>query len=218
MSAFSEIILTQRGTNLLAKAQAGLTLHFTRIVVGNGELNGQSAVALNNLINPIKSLPVSTLKSSGNTTTVGTTWNNEDIKVGFYFREIGIFATDPTFGEILYAYGNSGALAEYIPPLDTNLIERTTQIKLYVSNVANVTAVIDTSLVYATTSELQILEEKVNTHLGDDTKHIPADGQLQKIVKANNNTSYTVPQLRNVIISTLEPSGGSDGDIWIKYV
>lgn len=31
------------------------------------------------------------------------------------------------------------------------------------------------------------------------------------------NTSYTTPQLRNVVLSTSDPSGGSNGDIWIKY-
>lgn len=31
------------------------------------------------------------------------------------------------------------------------------------------------------------------------------------------NTNYTTKQLRNVIISTESPSGGSEGDIWIKY-
>ena len=32
-----------------------------------------------------------------------------------------------------------------------------------------------------------------------------------------NNTDYTVAQIRNVIISTADPSGGNNGDIWIKY-
>lgn len=34
---------------------------------------------------------------------------------------------------------------------------------------------------------------------------------------AQNNTDYTTAQLRNVIISTEDPSGGNNGDIWIKY-
>ena len=35
---------------------------------------------------------------------------------------------------------------------------------------------------------------------------------------AQNNTNYSVAQVRNIIISTAEPSGGNSGDIWIKYV
>ena len=34
---------------------------------------------------------------------------------------------------------------------------------------------------------------------------------------AQNNTNYGVAQVRNIIISTEDPSGGSNGDIWIKY-
>ncbi len=34
---------------------------------------------------------------------------------------------------------------------------------------------------------------------------------------AQNNTNYTTPQVRNIIISTEEPSGGNNGDIWIRY-
>ena len=34
---------------------------------------------------------------------------------------------------------------------------------------------------------------------------------------AQNNTNYSVAQVRNIIISTEDPSGGSNGDIWIKY-
>ena len=35
---------------------------------------------------------------------------------------------------------------------------------------------------------------------------------------AQNNTNYSVAQVRNIIISTSNPSGGNSGDIWIKYV
>ena len=35
---------------------------------------------------------------------------------------------------------------------------------------------------------------------------------------AQNNTNYSVAQVRNIIISTSDPSGGNSGDIWIKYV
>lgn len=35
--------------------------------------------------------------------------------------------------------------------------------------------------------------------------------------KVSANTNYATAQLRNIIISTADPSGGSNGDIWIKY-
>lgn len=40
---------------------------------------------------------------------------------------------------------------------------------------------------------------------------------MAAILTAQNNTSYTTKQVRNIILSTADPSGGSNGDIWIKY-
>ena len=34
---------------------------------------------------------------------------------------------------------------------------------------------------------------------------------------AQANTNYATPQMRNIIISTEEPSGGNSGDVWIRY-
>ena len=42
-------------------------------------------------------------------------------------------------------------------------------------------------------------------------------GTLEGALVAQRNTNYTTAQVRNVIISTANPSGGSNGDIWIKY-
>ena len=42
-------------------------------------------------------------------------------------------------------------------------------------------------------------------------------GTMTGALVAQNNTNYSVSQVRNIIISTAEPSGGNSGDIWIKY-
>lgn len=44
---------------------------------------------------------------------------------GFYFREIGFFASDPDEGEIMFAYQNAGSLAEYIAAASSEVIEKT---------------------------------------------------------------------------------------------
>ena len=43
-------------------------------------------------------------------------------------------------------------------------------------------------------------------------------GTMTGALIAQNNTNYTTKQVRNIIISTSDPSGGNSGDIWIKYV
>lgn len=42
-------------------------------------------------------------------------------------------------------------------------------------------------------------------------------GTMTGALVAQSNTNYTTAQVRNVIISTADPSGGSNGMIWIKY-
>lgn len=42
-------------------------------------------------------------------------------------------------------------------------------------------------------------------------------GTLGGVVKAQDNEQYTTAQLRNIVMSTAEPSGGSNGQIWIQY-
>lgn len=62
---------------------------------------------------------------------------------------------------------------------------------------------------------------KAQVGLGNVTndKQMPiAGGTFTGVAKAQNNTSYTTAQLRNVFISTANPSGGNNGDIWFKYV
>ena len=44
-----------------------------------------------------------------------------------------------------------------------------------------------------------------------------AGGTFTGVAVAQNNTSYTTKQLRNITLSTAAPSGGSNGDVWIKY-
>ena len=41
-------------------------------------------------------------------------------------------------------------------------------------------------------------------------------GTMTGALVAQNNTDYSVAQVRNIIISTSDPSGGNNGDIWIK--
>ena len=50
------------------------------------------------------------------------------------------------------------------------------------------------------------------------TRFVKKSGDtLTGILTAQNNTSYTTKQVRNITISQDEPSGGGNGDIWLRY-
>lgn len=156
MSAFGGLTLTNKGKILQSKAQTGVQLNYTRIALGDGNLGSSSILELNALKNEKQSLLINKLKIlSGGRAVVGGVLSNQDMTEGFYWKEIGVFATDPDAGEVLYCYANAGALAEYIPAGGgSDIIEKNIDVQTLVGNAANVTATIDESLVFATQQDL----------------------------------------------------------------
>ena len=93
---------------------------------------------------------------------------------------------------------------------------------------------------FATASDMSSLQTNVSTNtsnistntsnIATNTNNISAlqttvSGKLSKsgdtmkgALVAQNNTNYTTKQVRNIFISTEDPNGGDNGDIWIKYV
>ena len=86
---------------------------------------------------------------------------------------------------------------------------------------------------FATGAEVSALSAVVDNNTDDITANAQNIFTLQSNVNgkvsksgdtmtgaliAQNNTNYSVAQVRNIIISTSDPSGGLSGDIWIKYV
>jgi hypothetical protein len=49
-NGFGSMTLTTKGKNLLAKAQTGTTLSFTRVAIGSGNIGDTDVAALNSLI------------------------------------------------------------------------------------------------------------------------------------------------------------------------
>lgn len=193
MGAFNGFTLTTRGRALQSKAQVGAPLNYTKAIVGDGTLTGQSMVNLTALISPKKTLPITGVRRQApDKAIVETTLSNQDITTGFYFREIGIFAQDPDIGEILYAYANSGAGAEYIPPGGgPDVIEKNINMIVVVGTATTVTATIDESLVFATKKELDDALAGITIEDASLTKKGVV--QLSNDPDSNSTTTAVVP-------------------------
>ncbi|MBM7579997.1 phage tail-collar fiber domain-containing protein [Jeotgalibacillus terrae] len=185
MGSFGGLILTNRGRNLQAKAQAGAELQFTRMAIGDGNLSGSSIIELTALKNERKSMAITKLNANTpGQARVGSVLNNQDITSGFYFREIGVFATDPDLGEVLYCYANAGNTADYIPSGaggGTDLIEKTIDVVTLVGNASSVSAVINESLVFATVD----LVNQTKSELQEDFNDLAGAGRTVETVKGN---------------------------------
>lgn len=147
MPNWSGGILTTRGQALQAKVDAGqTTLTFTKMKIGSGVLgSGQSLEDLTDLITPKQNIGISGISASGNVTTLTGVITNAGVTTGYQVRELGVFATDPTLGEILYSVTIDSA-PDYLPPEGGAVVVSSEfNYNIAVSNAANVSATISTS-------------------------------------------------------------------------
>lgn len=74
------------------------------------------------------------------------------------------------------------------------------------------------SNVSTNTSDISTLQSGLSTaNVNIANKLDKSGGTMTGALVAQNNANYTTAQVRNIIISTSDPSGGQSGDIWIKY-
>lgn len=113
MADFKAGVLTDLGKALAAKVEAGkCKFQFTKMKVGDG--SPATIEPMTDLASPKKVLDLSAVTPyDKGTCDVEAVMTNADLDKGFYLKEIGLFATDPDVGEILYCVTTAGD-ADYI--------------------------------------------------------------------------------------------------------
>ena len=131
--------LTTAGHSILTQAQLGASITFTKVKIGDGELGTLNPATLTDLINPLQELGIYD-KSKVDEQNISITALITQGETGYTFREIGLFAIDPeTQLEVLYAYGNKGDIATYIPSNISSIsVEEEATIIVKVANASNV--------------------------------------------------------------------------------
>ena len=150
MSEFKNKVITPKGMELLTKALAGETLEFTSIHLGDGKFEGDIGLA-ESMVSIKQVLPINKISRKGSQVTLSATLRIEDITSDFHWSEVGIYARGQDGIEILYMYGYTDKTS-YISKDALN--EKLIQVTVMVSNVAEVTALVDDSLIYLTADSL----------------------------------------------------------------
>lgn len=138
------LVLTRAGRALNGKILTNQTpLHVTGMAIGNGELPDgtpeSDVTALISQVFQIDRLSVSVIYEEVALFEFEYSSNLANLPDGFYMREIGILADDPDFGEILYAYGNCGDRADFIPPsIGSTFIKRFFRIPVSIANARDI--------------------------------------------------------------------------------
>ena len=133
MANFEGTVPTKQGLVLIGKVGTGVPLNFTRVAVGSGVWSPEQVAkpaAMTGLIKEEMTLAISpesikVKEEPEGDEPVGcysmrVMLTNSGLASGFALREIGIYATDPDLGEILYAVDYAGDLYDYIPALPAN--------------------------------------------------------------------------------------------------
>lgn len=154
MAAFPKMTLTNAGQALQTKVLAGATLTFTRIALGDGQLNGQPIAPLTALISQKATVEVDSVRVVNTSTAqVAGFFSNADISTGFWWRETGVFAQDPDVGEILYGYTNAGDAGDYIPTVADTRVEKYIYCSIAVASATTVDITIPSSDTYIPMSQ-----------------------------------------------------------------
>ena len=175
-------VITKKGLQLIAKLVAsGTALTFTRASVGTGSIpSGYDPKNMTDLNNYKMEGLISSCSSSADEASIIMQISSMGVETGFTITEIGLFATDPDEGEILYAYLDLSKDPQYVYAEDSAIskfVEMTLVVK--VGSVESVTAYLNPeSLV---TRDGDISETVIETlDTVEDKYPVPAAGESVK--------------------------------------
>ena len=135
-------------------------------------------------------------------------------------------------GEVVLTAADVGALPSdtVIPSVPDNIVKYTAISNVEATNPLDADSLQGHAADYfATAASLASINSNISAMQNDvtaaktDITNLKTDkmnvsgGTMTGALVAQNNTNYTTKQVRNVFISTSDPSGGESGDIWIKY-
>lgn len=214
MGAFKSAVITTKGQALLAKVVAGTCkLEFTKIAVSENTLSGDLASKTG--IGTIKQSEkvASVVRQNGANVKVSASFSNETLGAGYYVRNIGLYATDPQDGEILYSISvadESEATADWMPPFNgIGVSSLLVDLVTAVSNASNVSVTVDPSA-GATVAQIVNLQEQIDdvrTFVGyeqDDVYGVEVDFVNKKFTRLAGAENMTA----GADFSALNPWGG----------
>ena len=166
MGAFKSAVITAKGQTLLSKVIAGkCKLAFTKIATSENTLSGDLAKLTG--IGTIKqsSKVASVVQQNSANVKVSASFSNEELRAGYYVRNIGLYATDPNDGEILYSVSvadESTATADWMPPFNSiGVSSLLVDLVTAVSNASSVNMTVDPSAT-ATVAQIVNLQAQID--------------------------------------------------------
>lgn len=140
-SQYPQNVVTKNGLAMIAESVATRkNLIFTRVVVGDGDATDRNFNDMTSVISPKMELPVTSGVNEGNGQYLITaTLSNNTLNVGFFPREVGLYAKVDGKTEMLYSYTNGGNNVGYVPDKTTPIDSEIYKIRTVIGNAKNIT-------------------------------------------------------------------------------
>ena len=198
-------ILTNKGKTLQGKVEAGkCKLELTKMKIGSGILeNGRDLEGLIELIHSEQEIGLSEIETMDTgECVVHATLSNINVKTGFYARELGLYATDPDEGEILYAITTDGN-PDYIQAYGgTTTISYDIALTIIVDNATHTVATID--------PEGLVTEAKLQRHDADTAAHTALATTIDDNLVPTSDTN-TIRNLVSNLANRIKAATGAGG-------
>lgn len=178
-SQYPQNVVTKNGLAMIAESVATRkNLIFTRVVVGDGDATGRNFNDMTSVISPKMELPVTSGVNEGNGQYLITaTLSNNTLNVGFFPREVGLYAKVDGKAEMLYSYTNGGNNVGYVPDKTTPIDSEIYKIRTVIGNAKNITINMSDST-FVTKGEL------------DRYVSITSGGYFKDVNKTNTGMSF----------------------------
>lgn len=178
-SQYPQNVVTKNGLAMIAESVATRkNLIFTRVVVGDGDATDRNFNDMTSVISPKMELPVTSGVNEGNGQYLITaTLSNNTLNVGFFPREVGLYAKVDGKTEMLYSYTNGGNNVGYVPDKTTPIDSEIYKIRTVIGNAKNITVNMSDST-FVTKGEL------------DRYVSITSGGYFKDVNKTNTGMSF----------------------------
>lgn len=163
MPEFSKLVITENGRKLISKIIMGTeNIKFTKVSVSSTGYTEEQLATLTALENVEQTSLVSKVtRTDSFVMKVEAAFSNVDLTEGYNLNTLGLYATDPDEGEILYAVTREKSGNCYMPAYNgTTVTAAYIQLFTSVGNADNISMEINPGA-YATIGDIQALEKEV---------------------------------------------------------
>lgn len=194
------ILLTQKGRELLSKVQSGVgKLTITRVLTGAGRVDPSALYNQTGVSDPKQDLTLVKVKTTEQGSNLDLKVNNFNLDTSYSVNQIGVYANHPDMGEILYMIAQCDEGTSDTMPLPS-VTPVTLNYKFFLIHGSSAELEITIEPAgYITPedleeirSEVDYVEDVLNNHIEDFEKHKVKFTELCDFVGYNDNEVYGV--------------------------